>query len=72
LTLNNKDEVIKEWLKKGGFLTIIKALRTSIDFLRVIYIIYIRVLYKLINFTQESSRDKRNGEVINSIILLDN
>jgi hypothetical protein len=50
LTLDNKDKVIEEWLKKEGFLIAIKALRTGVDFLRVIYIVYIRILYRLIDF----------------------
>jgi hypothetical protein len=41
---------MEAWLKKGGFFIAIRALRTGIDFFKVIYIIHIRVLYRLIDF----------------------
>jgi superfamily II DNA helicase RecQ len=69
--LEGKDEVIKEWLKKGGFLTATGALGTGVDFPGVVYIMHVGILYRLIDFAQESGRGGRNREAIDSIILLD-
>ena len=70
-TSDGKDEVTEEWLKKGGFLTATGALGTGVDFPGVVYIVHIGVPYGLIDFAQESGRGGRNGEAVDSIILLD-
>ena len=49
-TSDGKDEVTEEWLKKGGFLTATGALGTGVDFPGVIYIVHVRIPYRLIDF----------------------
>ena len=71
-TSDGKDEVTEKWLKKGGFLTATGALGTGVDFPGVVYIVHVGIPYGLIDFAQESGRGGRNGEAVDSIILLDN
>lgn len=44
---------------------------TGVDFPGIVYIVHVGVLYKLVDFAQESGRGGQNGEVVTSIILLD-
>jgi hypothetical protein len=37
-----------------------------------VYIVHLRVPYRLIDFAQKSSRSRRNREAVELIILLDN
>jgi hypothetical protein len=41
-----------------------------VDFLEIVYIVYIRILYNIIDFAQETGRKGRNSEDMNLIILL--
>jgi hypothetical protein len=38
----------------------------------VVYIVHLEVLYKLIDFAQESGHSRRNEKTVDLIILLDN
>lgn len=58
-------------MAKGGFLTATRALGMGMDFLGVVYIVHVGIPYRLINFAQESGHGGRNGEAVDSIILLD-
>ena len=70
-TSDGKDDATEGWLKNGGFITATGALGTGVDFPGVVYIIHLGVPYGLIDFAQESGRGGRNGEAVDSIILLD-
>lgn len=59
-------------MKNSSFITAIRVLGTGVDFLGIVYIVYIKVLYRLIDFVQESGYSRRNREAVDSIILLDN
>jgi superfamily II DNA helicase RecQ len=45
-----KEETIVSWIENGGFCTATRALGTGIDFPGIVYIVYIRVLYRIIDF----------------------
>jgi hypothetical protein len=66
----SKEETIILWIENSRFYIAIGALRTSVDFLGIVYIVYIRILYSMIDFTQETRRKGRNREDIDIIILL--
>ena len=70
-TSEDKEEATEGWLRNGSFITATRALGTGMDFPGIVYIVHIGVLYRLIDFAQESSQGRRNGEAVDSIILLD-
>jgi hypothetical protein len=65
-----KDIAIKKWLKDKGFITAIKALGTGRDYPQIVYIMYVRVLYSIIDFAQETGQNKQARKDVNLIILL--
>ena len=60
----SKEETIILWIENSGFCVAIGALRTGVDFLGIVYIIHIRILYSMIDFTQETRRRGHNKEDI--------
>jgi hypothetical protein len=48
-----------------------RVLRIGGNYLGIIYIVYIRVLYRLIDFAQETRRGSQAREEVDLIILLE-
>jgi superfamily II DNA helicase RecQ len=69
---DGKNNATERWLKNDSFITATETLETGVDFLRVVYIVHLEVLYRLIDFVQESGHGEKNKETVNLIILLDN
>jgi superfamily II DNA helicase RecQ len=46
------------------------ALGTRVDIAGVVYILYIRMLWSITDFVQESGRGGREGEIVNAVILV--
>ena len=65
-----KNTTIEKQLANKRFIVIIKALRTDKDYLRIVYIIYIKVLYNIIDFIQKTRQDRQTKKEIDLIILL--
>lgn len=49
-TSEGKDEALDAWLEKGGYITATGALGTGVDFPGIVYIVYVGVLYRLVDF----------------------
>jgi hypothetical protein len=67
--MGEREDAVGMWLKHGGFVAAIGASGTG-----VVYIVHVDVgaPYRLIDLAQESGHGGRNGEAVDSIILLDN
>ena len=50
-TSASKEETIILWIENSGFCVATGALRTGVDFLGIVYIVHIRILYSMIDFT---------------------
>jgi superfamily II DNA helicase RecQ len=70
LTSVSKEETIVSWMEEGGFCAATGALRTGVDFPGIVYIVHIRVLYRMIDFVQETGHRGHSGEAVDSIVLL--
>jgi superfamily II DNA helicase RecQ len=57
-------------MEKGGFCAATGALRTGVDFPGIVYIVYVRVPYRMIDFAQETGHRGRSGEAVDLIVLL--
>ena len=58
------------WMENGGFCAATGALGTGLDFPGIVYVVHIGIPYGMIDFAQETGRGGRNGEDVDSIILL--
>lgn len=70
--VDEKDTVVEKWLQKEGFIAVTGILETDGDYPRIVYIVYIEISYKMIDFTQETGRGSRAEEDVDLIILLEN
>jgi hypothetical protein len=61
---------LAEWIEKGGLIIITLALSTRVDIAGVVYILYIRMLWSMTDFTQESRHREREGETVDAVILV--
>ena len=69
--VDEKDAAVKKWLQDAGFIATTRALSTSGDYPRIVYIVHISVPYGMIDFAQETRRGGRAREEVDSIILLE-
>jgi superfamily II DNA helicase RecQ len=65
-----KEETIVSWIENGGFCAATGALGTGVDFPGIVYIVYIGVPYRMIDFAQESGRGRQSSKAVDSIVLL--
>ena len=69
-TADDKAEVLEEWKRMGGWIVATGALGTGINIEGIIYVIHVDRPYGLTSFLQQSGRGGRNGEVSDSIIIV--
>jgi superfamily II DNA helicase RecQ len=67
----DKDDSLQHWLDNGGCIVSSTALGTGVNYDNVVWVVHMGIPYGLIDFAQESGRGGRQGEVVNSIILLE-
>ena len=67
---NDKVEVLEEWKRLGGWIVATSALGTGINIEGITYVIHVDWLYGLTSFLQQLGRGGRNGEVSDSIIIV--
>ena len=71
LLINEKDTIIEKWLEDKGFIMATRALGIGGDYPGIVYIVYLGLLYSIIDFIQETRRGGQAGEDMDSIILLE-
>jgi superfamily II DNA helicase RecQ len=67
---DDKAEVLEEWKRLRGWIVATGALGTGINIEGIIYVIHVDRPYGLTSFLQQSGRGGRNGEVSDSIIIV--
>ena len=48
--LVNREDQLKKWVKEGGFIIIISALKTRVDYAGIIFMLYVGLPYGIINY----------------------
>ena len=54
LLIDEKDTIIEKWLEDNGFIIATRVLGTGGNYPGIIYIMYLGLLYSIIDFTQET------------------
>ena len=67
----DKEERLEQWLAVSGIITAISALSTGVDYPGIVFVLHVGLPYGMIDFAQESGRAGRDGEEVDSLILVD-
>jgi len=67
----DRSERLEAWLKRGGLIVATSALGTGVDFPGIVFILHVGLPWSMIDYAQESGRGGRNGEVVSSIIVVE-
>ena len=67
----DKEGHLAPWLQHGGYIIATSALGSGVDISDIVLVIHIGIPWSMIDFAQESGRGGRQGEVVDSIILVD-
>ena len=62
---------LAEWAEGGGFIVATSALGTGVDFPGIVFILHMGMPWSMIDYAQESGRGGRAGEVVDSVILIE-
>ena len=68
----NRAERLEYWVRKGGMIVAISALRIGVNIPGIVFILYVDILFSMIDFAQQSGRGGRGGEEVSSLILASN
>jgi len=58
---------VNRWVSDGGFIVATSALGTGVDYPNIVHVLYVRVLYSIINFAQELGRAGRDGKAVDLV-----
>jgi superfamily II DNA helicase RecQ len=67
----DRAEKLQQWSESGGLIVATSVLRTGVDFPGIVFVLYVSMLWSMIDFAQESGRAGRSGELVDSIILVE-
>lgn len=67
----DREERLKRWLERGGFIVATSALGTGVDFPGIVFVLHVGLPYGMIDYAQETGRAGRGGETVDSVILLE-
>lgn len=67
----DREERLKWWLERGGFIVATSALGTGVDFPGIVFVLHVGLPYGMIDYAQETGRAGRGGETVDSVILLE-
>ncbi|KAK3617520.1 hypothetical protein LTR56_024514 [Elasticomyces elasticus] len=67
----DNQERLTRWLETGGLIVATSALGTGVDVPGIVFVLHVDVPYGMIDFAQESGRAGRNGEDVDSVIVVE-
>jgi superfamily II DNA helicase RecQ len=67
----NRAAELEKWVDTGGFIIATSALGTGVDFPGIVFVLHVDMPWSMIDFAQESGRAGRGGEVVDSVILVE-
>jgi Helicase conserved C-terminal domain/Orsellinic acid/F9775 biosynthesis cluster protein D/DEAD/DEAH box helicase len=67
----DRAEQLKQWCEGGGMIVATSALGTGVDFPGIVFVLHVDMPWSMIDFAQESGRGGRGGEVVDSMVLVE-
>jgi hypothetical protein len=67
----DRAERLEAWEAEGGLIVATSALGTGVDYPGIVFVLHVGMPWSMIDFAQESGRGGRNGEVVDSVVLVE-
>jgi superfamily II DNA helicase RecQ len=67
----DRTERLQRWLRDGGLIVATSALGTGVNFSGIVFVFHVDLPWSMSDFAQESGRAGRDGEIVRSIILVE-
>ena len=68
---DGREERIADWAESGGLIVATSALGTGVDFPGITLVLHVDIPWGMIDFAQESGRAGRQGEDVDSVIVME-
>jgi superfamily II DNA or RNA helicase len=68
---DGREERIADWVERGGLIVATSALGTGVDFPGITLVLHVDIPWDMIDFAQESGRAGRQGEDVDSVIVME-
>jgi superfamily II DNA helicase RecQ len=68
--VDDRAERLEEWVEEGGLIVATSALGTGVDFLGIVYILHVGMLWSMTDFAQASGRRGRRGEQVDVVVVV--
>lgn len=69
--LPDRTQRLEEWVTTGGYITATSALGTGVDYPGIVFVLHVGMPHGMIDFAQESGRAGRGGEMVDSLVLIE-
>ncbi|KAK5111071.1 hypothetical protein LTR85_012290 [Meristemomyces frigidus] len=69
--LPDRAERLEGWVSTGGYIVATSALGTGVDYPGIVFVLHVGMPHGMIDFAQESSRGGRGGEMVDSVVLIE-
>ena len=70
--VHDRAERLEYWVRKRDIIVVISTLRIGVDILRIMFILYIDISFSMIDFAQQSGRNRRGEKEVSLLILTSN
>ena len=71
LESDHRSQALKTWLTSGGLIAATSSLGTGVDYPKIVRVLHAGSPYGMIDFAQESGRAGRQGELVDSVVLVE-
>jgi superfamily II DNA helicase RecQ len=68
---DDRSKALKTWLQSGGLIVATSSLGTGVDYPKIVRVLHAGAPYGMIDFAQESGRAGRQGELVDSVVLVE-
>ena len=68
---DGKEERVTRWVERGGLIVATSALGTGVDFPGITLVLHVDIPWGMIDFAQESGRAGRQGEDVDSVVVME-
>lgn len=67
----DRAERLERWLDRGGFIVATSALGTGLDIGGIVFVLHAGMPWGMVDYAQESGRAGRAGELVDSVVLVE-
>ena len=71
MELDHRSQALKTWLTSGGLIVSTSSLGTGVNYPQIVRVLHAGAPYGMIDFAQESGRAGRQGELVDSVVLVE-